>query len=124
MKTNTYVTPLRRDSLARLNWNPIRSLTPTSLARILDDFHAGKLRQAALIWDAIERRDDLLQGVISKRKKSISRLDWEILTLDNSEEAARQKEILEQERTRRSAVAHPPNDGCRRKAVRRARGGL
>ena len=96
MKTNTYVTPLRRDSLARLNWNPIRSLTPTSLARILDDFHAGKLRQAALVWDAIERRDDLLQGVISKRKKSISRLDWEILTLDNSEEAARQKEILEQ----------------------------
>ena len=96
MKTNTYVTPLRRDSLARLNWNPIRSLTPTSLARILDDFHAGKLRQAALVWDAIERRDDLLQGVISKRKKSISRLDWEILTLDNSEEATRQKEILEQ----------------------------
>ena len=71
-------------------------MTPASLARILDDFHAGNLKQAALIWDAIERRDDLLQGVISKRKKAIARLPWEILTLDNSEEAMRQKFLLEQ----------------------------
>ncbi len=96
MKTNTYLTAFRQDSLSRLRWNPIRSLTPASLARILDDFHAGNLKQAALIWDAIERRDDLLQGVISKRKKAISRLPWEILTLDNSEEAMRQKFLLEQ----------------------------
>ncbi len=96
MKTNPYLTSFRQDSLSRLNWNPIRSLTPASLSRILDDFHAGKLRQAALIWDAIEHRDDLLQGVISKRKKSISRLPWEILMLDNSDEAFRHKHLLEQ----------------------------
>ena len=96
MKTNTYLTSFRKDSLSRMNWNPIRALTPASLSRILDDFHAGKLRQAALIWEAIERRDDLLQGVISKRKESISRLPWEILTLDNSEEALRHKHLLEQ----------------------------
>lgn len=96
MKTNTYLTSFRQDSIARLRWNPIRSLTPASLSRILDDFHAGHLKQAALIWDAIERRDDLLQGVISKRKKSISRLPWEILTLDNSKEAMQHKFLLEQ----------------------------
>ncbi len=96
MKTNTYLTSFRQDSLSRLQWNPIRSLTPATLSRILDDFHAGKLKQAAMIWDAIEKRDDLLQGVISKRKKSISRLPWEILTLDNSPEAMQQKQLLEQ----------------------------
>lgn len=96
MKTNTYLTSFRQESLARLHWNPIRSLTPASLSRILDDFHAGHLKQAALIWEAIEHRDDLLQGVISKRKKSIARLPWEILTLDNSEDALRQKLLLEQ----------------------------
>lgn len=96
MKTNPYLTSFRQDSLSRMSWNPIRALTPTSLSRILDDFHAGKLKQAALVWEAIERRDDLLQGVISKRKKSISRLPWEILTLDNSDEALRHKHLLEQ----------------------------
>ncbi len=95
MKINTYLTSFRQDSIARQAWNPIRSLTPASLSRILDAFHAGHLKQAALIWEAIEHRDDLLQGVISKRKKAISRLPWEILTLDNSEEAFLQKEILE-----------------------------
>ena len=54
MKTNTYLTSFRKDSLSRMNWNPIRALTPASLSRILDDFHAGKLRQAALIWEAIQ----------------------------------------------------------------------
>lgn len=91
MKINTYLTSFRQDSIARQAWNPIRSLTPASLSRILDAFHAGHLKQAALIWEAIEHRDDLLQGVISKRKKAISRLPWEILTLDNSEEAFLQK---------------------------------
>ena len=94
MKINTYLTSFRQDSIERQQWNPIRSLTPASLSRILDAFHAGQLKQAALVWDAIERRDDLLQGLISKRKKAISRLPWEILTLDNSDEARQQQEIL------------------------------
>lgn len=80
---------------SRLQFNPIKSLTPDSLSRILDGFHAGNLRSAALLWDAIERRDDVLQGVASKRKKAVSRLDWRIHTLDDSEEALQQKKILE-----------------------------
>lgn len=88
MKTTSILT-------TRATFNPIRSLTPESLARILDDFHSGNLRNAALIWDAIERRDDLLQGVISRRKKAVSRLKWEILSIDDSEQAREEKEALE-----------------------------
>jgi phage gp29-like protein len=47
------------------------------------------------MWDAIERKDDVLQGVISKRKKSVARLGWEVLTQDGSEEAHAHKEALE-----------------------------
>ena len=96
MQTNIYTTSIRTERFSAQSWNPIRSLTPQSLSKILDDFHAGRLKQAAMIWDAIEQRDDVLQGAISKRKKSIARLDWEILTLDSSDEAMRQKVILEQ----------------------------
>ena len=96
MQTNIYTTSIRTERFSAQSWNPIRSLTPKSLSKILDDFHAGRLKQAAMIWDAIEQRDDVLQGAIAKRKKSIARLDWEILTLDSSDEAMRQKVILEQ----------------------------
>lgn len=75
-------------------FNPIRSLTPETLTRHLDAFHAGNLRGAVLLWEAIERRDDVLQGVVSKRKKSISRLQWDILTVDASDEAIAQQEAL------------------------------
>jgi phage gp29-like protein len=48
-----------------------------------------------MAWDAIERRDDVIQGVASKRKKSIARLNWEILSTDGSELARDQKLTLE-----------------------------
>ncbi|MDR2201120.1 MAG: DUF935 domain-containing protein [Puniceicoccales bacterium] len=79
----------------RVRFNPIKSLTPDSLSRILDEFANGYLRSAALLWESIEHRDDLIQSVASKRKKSVARLDWEILTTDQSEEAILQKEALE-----------------------------
>ncbi len=79
----------------RGRFRPIRALKPESLARMLDAFHFGDLRQAALTWDAIQRRDDVLQGVASKRKKAVARLGWEVLTLDDSEEAMQHKEALE-----------------------------
>src|SRR5688572_11872043 len=60
-------------------FNPLTHLTATSLARHLDAFDAGNLREAALIWEALEQRDDLLRGVISKRKKSVARHGWTVL---------------------------------------------
>jgi hypothetical protein len=60
-------------------FNPLTNLKPDALARHLDAFDAGYLREAALIWDALEHRDDLLRGVISKRKKSVARHGWTVL---------------------------------------------
>lgn len=85
----------RFHSPLRGNINPIRNLTPQSLVRILDSFYSGNLSQACLAWDAIERRDDTLKNVASKRKKAISRLHWNILTVDDSPEALEHKAALE-----------------------------
>ena len=79
----------------RLRFNPIRHLSPESLARALEAFHLGYLRPAALLWDAMERRDDVIQGVAAKRKKSVARLDWEILADDDSPAAQRHRAALE-----------------------------
>lgn len=76
-------------------FTPTPNLTPNSIIRILDNFHQGNLAPAALTWEYIELRDDVLQGVISKRKKAISRLKWEIITLDNSQEALHHKAALQ-----------------------------
>jgi len=94
MKTKTTLTAKRVEASLRSRFNPIRNLTPESLTRMLDAFHAGDLRQAALAWDAIERRDDTLQGLAAKRKKSVARLNWEIVQLDDSPEAAQHAEAL------------------------------
>lgn len=91
MKKQTHLSPAR---LQRSRFNPIRSLTPQSLGRMLDAFQGGELRAAALLWDAIERRDDLLQGLVSKRKKSVARLDWEVLTIEDTPEAHAHREVL------------------------------
>ncbi|HVK58987.1 MAG TPA: DUF935 family protein, partial [Candidatus Kapabacteria bacterium] len=64
-------------------FNPLTALQPTTLARHLDAFDAGHLKDAVLIWDALEQRDDLLRGVISKRKKSVARHGWTVLQKEN-----------------------------------------
>jgi len=75
--------------------DPIRNLTPERLSRQLDDFHAGYLREAALTWEAIERRDDIVCAASTKRKMSAARAGWAVVTLDDTPEALRHKESLE-----------------------------
>jgi phage gp29-like protein len=88
MTQKPYISALTHtEGRARALFNPIKSLTPASLSRILDAFHAGRLAQAAWLWEVLERRDDVLQGVVSKRKKSVARLRWEILTTHATPEA-------------------------------------
>lgn len=79
----------------RAHFNPIHNLRPESLTRILDAFHNGHIAQASLLWEAIERRDDIVKNVASKRKKAIAHLPWEILTIDNSTEAIQHKTALQ-----------------------------
>ncbi|MDR1890671.1 MAG: DUF935 domain-containing protein [Puniceicoccales bacterium] len=95
MKTVSQISEIRVKNSMRARFNPIKTLTPDSLSQMLDAFSAGYLKAAALTWDAIERRDDVIQGVASKRKKSIARLHWEILSVDDSDIAREQKVALE-----------------------------
>lgn len=91
----SHLSPQRVQQSIRMRFNPIRALTPDVLSRQLDSFQSGYLREAAISWDAIERRDAMLKNVAMKRKKSVARNGWEILTVDDSEEAMAQKEALE-----------------------------
>ena len=78
-----------------VRFNPIRSLTPQSLASSLDEFEAGYLRRSVLLWEAIEERDDVLKTAIPKRIKSVSRRPWEIVKIDDSPAADADAEALE-----------------------------
>ncbi|MBC2593051.1 DUF935 family protein [Ruficoccus amylovorans] len=95
MKTASLIPHDRARTSRRARFNPIRHLTPDTLTRMLDAFHAGELRQAALAWEAIEQRDDLVKAVATKRKKAVGRFGWQIETFDQSEEAARHAAALE-----------------------------
>ena len=94
MKITSVIPPIYGARSWRSSFSPIGTLNPESLTRYLDAFHMGNLRPAATLWDAIERRDDVLQAVATKRKKSISRLQWDILTTDSSDEARLQRTAL------------------------------
>jgi phage gp29-like protein len=89
------VTPERIQLSIRARFNPIPSLTPQLLGMYLESFRLGFFRNIALAWDAMERRDYKIQAVASKRKKSVARQGWEILTLEDSPAAREQKLVLE-----------------------------
>lgn len=78
----------------RTRFNPMRQLTPERLTVALDSFEAGSLRDAALLWEAIAEREPTIKNVKEKREKATSKRDWEILKLEDSEEADRQAAIL------------------------------
>lgn len=75
-------------------FNPLRQLTPAKLTAALDSFEAGYLRQAAQIWELIEDRDDTVKIAAPKRRKSVSRQNWDVLKLEDSPEAERDAEAL------------------------------
>ncbi len=105
-------TPLHNQ---RTRFNPIRNLGPDTLARALEAFDAGRLGAAARLFESILRRDDVLCGLDLKRKKSVARLDPEIVMLEDSPKARRHKEVLEEFYNTLSATDHTD---------RNARGGL
>lgn len=84
-KRSTVITPSRVQYAIRNRFNPIRDFTPEKLAAQLDQFHAGELKDAARTWDAMERRCINTGNVAAKRKKSVARLPWQILTHDDDE---------------------------------------
>lgn len=73
----------------------VRGLTPDRLNSALESFSMGYLRDAALLWQKIKDRDDTIKAVAEKRELQAALLNWEILPLDDSPEAAQHKEALE-----------------------------
>lgn len=76
-------------------FNPIRGLTPARLSTALDAFDRGELRGAVLLWQKILLRDDQAKTCFAKRVRNVTALDYDILPVDDSTEAARDKAALE-----------------------------
>lgn len=81
------VTAERIKTSKQTRFNPLRNLTPQRLTSALEEFHAGNLRSAALIWNAMINRNATLKGVSAKRIKAAARCQHEILQVNNSERA-------------------------------------
>ncbi len=81
----------------RMRFNPLRMLTPEMLSMALDQFDIGILRHAALLWDAMMRRDDTLSFVVPQLENSIAGKPWGVFKKKgaNPVEAARHAAALE-----------------------------
>lgn len=76
--------------------NPLPSLQPQMLSRVLDQFEHGYLREAALLWEKIAERDDVIASVKPKREKDVSQLDMQVIVRPNAgRKGAQHKAILE-----------------------------
>jgi phage gp29-like protein len=80
----------------RSRFNPLRGLTPQLLSMYLDNFQLGFVAYAALVWDQIERRDDVIRNVASKRKKALARYSRQSFQREDSPEAAAHAEALDE----------------------------
>jgi len=89
MKRTSTITHERAKLSRQHRFNPIKGLTPAKLASALEEFKAGNLRRAALLWDAQQSRNPTLCSVSRKRVKSPARCPWEVMV---SEETPRAKE--------------------------------
>src|SRR3954467_11653787 len=84
----------------RQRFNPTKNITADALSNAHDEFDRGNLRNAALMWEVIEDRDDLVKAVAGKRKKNIARNGFEVVTFpkkgtDGYEQALKRKAVLE-----------------------------
>lgn len=81
----------------RMRFNPLRMLDPENLSQALDQFDTGMLGRAALLWDAMIRRDDTLSFVVPQFENGISGKPWGVFKRKNADEkeAARHAAALE-----------------------------
>lgn len=79
----------------RYRFNPLSQLSPEYLVQAHNEFRAGGLRNAALLWDEMEDSDDILKAVAPKRKKSVSRHGIEVNPIDDSKRAKQHAATLE-----------------------------
>lgn len=81
----------------RSRYNPLLGLSPQSLRSANDAFKCGYLSTAARIWEEIEDSDGAIIAARSKRRKSVARLNWDIVPLStaSTQTAQAHAEILE-----------------------------
>lgn len=77
------INPSRINLSVRLRWNPIRGLTPDRLTSYMEQWRFGQFRQLGMTFEAMERRDYQIKIDRPKRLKSVARLGYDILTLEN-----------------------------------------
>jgi phage gp29-like protein len=89
---------LREEQSARIGWvrqefetHPSRGLTPARLAAILSSAEGGNLAEQADLAEDMEEKDAHIFAELSKRKRAILGLDWEVaapLNASSAEEKA------------------------------------
>jgi phage gp29-like protein len=79
----------------RSRFNPLRGLTPQLLSVYLDNFMLGFVAYAALVWDQIEKRDDVIRNVSSKRKKALAKFKRKSFQREQTPEAASHAQALD-----------------------------
>ena len=69
--------------------HPSKGLTPQSLHRILEDAENGDIQAQSELFVDIEEKDGHIFSEMSKRKRAVIGLDWNIVPPPNSSEAER-----------------------------------
>src|SRR4051812_34799894 len=75
LPSQNIISPDRVILSIRQRFNPTKGITADALSNADDEFDRGNLRNAALMWEVIEDRDDLVKAVAGKRKKNIAATD-------------------------------------------------
>ncbi|MBP3525677.1 MAG: hypothetical protein J6J65_03975 [Opitutales bacterium] len=70
----------------RSRYNPLLGLRPQTLRAANDAFKTGYMSKAARIWEEVEECDGIVSTVRAKRRKSVSRLAWNIVPFGNASE--------------------------------------
>jgi phage gp29-like protein len=76
---STAVSSARVTDAIRFAPNPIPQLTPENLSSYLDSFTRGYLRETALLWHAIQWRDDRVGADCNKRHKAVPRYGYKVV---------------------------------------------
>jgi phage gp29-like protein len=74
--------------------NPLRSISMSQISTYLDRGQRGDYADLQWLYQIVERRWAVLSGLLSRFEGGMLKLDWDIKTVDESDEAARQAEVL------------------------------
>lgn len=89
-------TEIQKVTNAWTHWtNPLRSLTTVEIQQLLDNSRLGNDVKLQLAYYEIERNTPVFSVCISKRLAGMQNRQWAITTLDNSDAAKAQQEVVQ-----------------------------